>query len=244
MIRTRGLRRSRVRSGRSVRLQSPQTAYTALGDSAGSFTPLDYALGAGYARRVGLMAIGGGLKVIRSSLNDRGGTSAAVDLGALWRHAADLGDGLLDLGGGVSNLGPPLKLGSTADPLPLRARAGALWHPSPTFDVALDLVFPVDQAPYAAFGVEARFPAAMVGSTKPGSRPLRGGYDQSARRRRRLRRRRPRRRRRSRGATVRLRLDRARRPVVEPRHRGVSFLTKPEPPRFRSDGYGARDPRG
>ncbi len=160
--------------------QSPQTAYSSLGDASGSFTPLDVAAGAGYARRLGPVGLGVGMKVIRSSLSDRSGTTAAVDFGALARHVTDLGEGPLDVGAAVTNLGPPLKLGSSADALPLNARAGALWHASPNFSVALDLVAPVDQDPYAALGVEARFPAAMVGSSRPWVAALRGGYNQNA----------------------------------------------------------------
>lgn len=159
--------------------QSAQTYYDALGNAAGRFTPLDLAAGAGYARRLGPVSVGGGLKLIRSSLAGLDATTAAVDLGVSARHAADLGDGPLDLGASVSNLGPPLKLGSSADPLPLRARAGALWHTSPNLDAALDVVFPVDQDPYLALGVEAHFPASMVGSSRPWVASLRGGYDQN-----------------------------------------------------------------
>ena len=160
--------------------QSPQTGYTRVGDASGSFTPLDVAAGAGYARRAGPLLLGAGLKAIRSSLADRSGTTAALDFGALARHVADLGDGTLDVGGSVTNLGPPLKLGSTADPLPLSARAGGLWRVTPTFDAALDVVLPVDQDPYVAVGAEARFPAAMVGSARPWTAALRAGYNQNA----------------------------------------------------------------
>jgi hypothetical protein len=160
--------------------QSAQTKYTSVGDASGSFTPLDLAAGAGYARRVGPVALGAGLKMIRSSLADQSGTSAAVDLGVLAKHVADLGDGPLDAGGSVSNLGPPLKLGSSADALPLNVRAGGLWHMSPNFDAALDVVFPVDQDPYAAVGFEARLPAAAIGSSRPWVAALRAGYNQNA----------------------------------------------------------------
>lgn len=159
--------------------QSPQTNYTARGDSNGTFTPLDLAFGGGAAVRAGSFAFGGGLKAIRSSLADRSAMSAAVDLGATGRHLADLGEGPIDVGVAINNFGPPLKLGSNADPLPMRSRLGGLWHASPTFDAALDIVFPVDQDPYAAFGVEARFPASIVGSIKPWSAALRAGYDQN-----------------------------------------------------------------
>ena len=160
--------------------QSAQTTYTNVGDASGNFTPLDVAAGAGYARRIGPVALGAGLKMIRSSLADQSGTSAAVDLGVLAKHVADVGEGPIDVGGSATNLGPPLKLGATASPLPLNVRAGALWHVSPNFDAALDIVCPVDQDPYAAFGAEARFPAAMVGSARPWVASVRAGYNQNA----------------------------------------------------------------
>ncbi|MBI3564511.1 MAG: PorV/PorQ family protein [Elusimicrobia bacterium] len=159
--------------------QSPQTSYTGTGDSNGTFTPLDLAFGGGAAVRAGSFAFGGGLKAIRSSLADRSAMTAAADFGATGKHLVDLGEGPVDFGVALTNFGPPLKLGSNADPLPMRARAGGLWHASPTFDAALDLVFPVDQDPYASVGVESRFPASMVGSTKPWYAALRAGYDQN-----------------------------------------------------------------
>lgn len=159
--------------------QAPQTVYTALGDASGAFTPLDVAAGAGYARRVGGVSIGLGLKAIRSTLSDHSGTTAAADFGLLARHMGDLGEGPIDIGVAVSNLGPPLKLGQSADPLPLRARAGALWHASPTFDMAADVIFPVDQDEYMELGAEARFPADMMGSSLPWTAALRAGYDQN-----------------------------------------------------------------
>lgn len=159
--------------------QSPQTYYTAQGDANGTFTPMDLAAAAAYAGRVGPVALGAGLKVLRSSLADRTGTGFAADFGALLPHAADLGDGPLDAGLAVSNLGPPLKIGSSADPLPFRARVGAVWHASPVFDAVLDVVLPVDQDPYTAGGVEARLPASRLGSSRPWTAALRVGYDQS-----------------------------------------------------------------
>lgn len=159
--------------------QSAQTAYDARGDAAGRFAPLDLAAGAAYARRLGPAMMGAGFKLIRSSIDDRSGLGAAVDLGFLLRHATDLGESPLDIGAGLSNLGPPLKLGETSDPLPLRARAGALWHMSPVFDAAVDVVFPADQEPFAALGLEAVCPASSLGSRKPWAAFLRAGYDQS-----------------------------------------------------------------
>lgn len=158
--------------------QSAQTRYSATGDSAGSFTPLDLAAGAAYAHRLGPVALGAGLKLVRSSLDSRKGATAAADLGIFAPNVSELGEGPLDVGFAVSNLGPPLKIGETADPLPLGMRAGALWHLSPTADVAVDVVAPVDDDPHAALGVEWRFPASMVGSKRPWSFAVRAGFDQ------------------------------------------------------------------
>jgi len=160
--------------------QAPQTTYNSVGDAGGSFAPLDVAAGAGYARRVGPVALGAGLKLIRSSLADQTGASAALDLGVQAKHVADIGDGPLDLGASATNLGPPLKLGTAASPLPLNLRGGAVWRASANFDAAFDLVVPVDADPYVAVGAEARFPAALVGSARPWCAALRGGYNQNA----------------------------------------------------------------
>lgn len=160
--------------------QGAQTAYNSFGDSTGKFTPTDLALGAWYARRLlGPVSLGGGLKIIRSQLDDRSGMTAAVDFGLLAKHIAEIGDGPFDAGFSVQNIGPPLKLGSASDPLPVRIRAGGLWHVSPTFDAGLDVNLPVDQDPYASLGVEARLPASRVGSTKPWVISIRSGYDQN-----------------------------------------------------------------
>jgi hypothetical protein len=160
--------------------QSAQTAYNSIGDSTGKFTPTDLALGAWYAHRlVGPLSLAGGLKLIRSSIDDRSGTTAALDFGLLAQHVADLGDGPLDAGFALQNIGPPLKLGSASDPLPARIRAGGLWHVSPSFDAGLDINLPVDQDPYASLGVEGRIPASRVGSAKPWVISIRGGYDQN-----------------------------------------------------------------
>ena len=159
--------------------QGAQTAYNAVGDAAGKFTPSDFALGGWYSHRLGAVAVAGGLKIIRSSLADRSGMTAALDLGLLARHVAEIGEGSLDAGVAVQHLGPPLNLGGTADPLPLRLRAGSVWHVSPTFDAALDVNVPVDADPYASLGVETRIPASKIGSAKPWAISVRGGYDQN-----------------------------------------------------------------
>ncbi len=160
--------------------QGAQTAYNSLGDSTGKFTPSDLALGAWYGRRlIGPLSLAGGLKIIRSQLDDRSGMTAAVDFGLLAKHVAEISDGPLDVGLSIQNIGPPLKLGSSSDPLPARIRAGGLWRVSPTFDAGLDINLPVDQDPYASLGVEGRIPASKIGSAKPWIVSVRGGYDQN-----------------------------------------------------------------
>jgi len=158
--------------------QGAQTSYNAQGDSTGKFTPMDLALGAWYSHRLGSLAVGGGLKLIRAALADRSGMTAALDFGFLAKHVAEIGEGPLDTGVAIQHLGPPLNLGGTADPLPLRLRAGGVWHVSPTFDAALDVNLPVDADPYASFGVESRIPA-KAGSAKPWAICIRGGFDQN-----------------------------------------------------------------
>lgn len=160
--------------------QGAQTRYNGVGDATGKFTPNDLALGAWYSRRFGgSVAVAGGLKLIRSALDDRSGTTAALDFGGVLRHVADLGDGQLDLGGSLTNFGPPMKLGGSSDPLPARLRGGALWRVSPTVDAGLDVNLPVDADPYVSLGVEGRIPASAAGSKKPWTVSVRGGYDQN-----------------------------------------------------------------
>lgn len=159
--------------------QGAQTTYDAQGNSAGTFKSGDLALGASYAHRAGRMWFGGGLKILRQTLDDRSAAGAAVDLGLAAPSASHLGDGPLDLGLSLVNLGPPVKLGPTADPLPARVRAGANWRVNPVFDAALDLVLPADQAPFVCIGFEGRLPAAKMGSSKDWSAAMRVGYDQS-----------------------------------------------------------------
>ncbi len=159
--------------------QGAQTRYSAVGDATGKFTPNDLALGGWYARRLGGLTLAGGLKLIRSALDDRSGVTAAADIGATAKHVADLGDGELDVGAALQHLGPPLKLGGASDPLPARLRAGGLWRATPNVDAAFDLNLPVDADPYVSVGFEARLAAAKAGSKKPWTVSARGGYDQN-----------------------------------------------------------------
>ncbi|MDD5630283.1 MAG: PorV/PorQ family protein [Elusimicrobia bacterium] len=155
--------------------QDAQTAYNGQGDAVGSFRPYDLAVGAAYARRFGGFAAGAGLKLIRSSVDDASGTSAAVDFGAQAPGVVLVGDRPLDIGAYVSNLGPPIKVGGASAPLPLAIVGGALWHLADPVDASFDLHLPSDQDPYVSLGVEASYRFDQ----RRHSAFLRLGYDQS-----------------------------------------------------------------
>lgn len=153
--------------------QSPQTGYTAQGDVDGSFSPSDMAFSLGWGRRVGRPLVGGSLRIVRSTLAEQSGTTAAFDFGAQFERAGQIGEGVLDAGVWFSNLGAPLKLGSTSAPLPFKLQGGGLWHASPVVNFGLDVHMPVDDDPYVSMGIEGVY-------RQPGWKgALRAGFDQS-----------------------------------------------------------------
>lgn len=153
--------------------QAPQTAYSTTGDSTGEFTPYDLAAALGYGRRSGRIRMGASLKLIRSSLADVSGATAAADVSVQVLHAARVGDTPVDIGAGLSNLGPGLRLGENTAPLPLHLRAGMLWHASEAAGAALDLNLPVDHDPYVSLGFEREFKRDSLRAA------LRLGYNQA-----------------------------------------------------------------
>ena len=155
--------------------QGAMTAYNGVGDAVGSFRPNDLALALSYAHRFARLSLGGSLKMIRSSLDDVSGMSAALDLGVQAKNACLVGDRPLDLGASVSNFGPPIKLGGVSSPLPFALAGGMLWHTTPAFDSSLDLHLPADQDPYVSFGIEAKFRF----DKERRRAALRAGYNQS-----------------------------------------------------------------
>lgn len=144
-------------AGLSYFSQASLTSYNSVGDPTGNFTPVDLAVSLDYARRVNRILLGGGLKIVRSSLSNSSAMTVAADLGFQALHVTEAGEGAVDVGAAVSNLGPPLRLGSVASALPMVLRAGFLWHTSPVLNSAIDVVMPVDQDPYAALGLEGVF---------------------------------------------------------------------------------------
>ncbi|HAM36719.1 MAG TPA: hypothetical protein DEB40_00675 [Elusimicrobia bacterium] len=155
--------------------QGAMTAYNGQGDPAGTFRPSDLAVSAAYARRFDEFSLGGGLKMIRASVDDVSGTTAALDFGGQARNVCLVGERPLDVGASLTNFGPAIKLGGASAPLPLALAAGMLWHASPALDSSLDVHLPVDQDPYVSLGVEA----FLFFDQSRRKAAFRVGYDQS-----------------------------------------------------------------
>ena len=140
--------------------QSSIQGYSPLGDPGDSFQPYDLAFTGGYAKKIGKVRVGGSAKFIRSKLSDASGSAFALDFGLQGERVTDLGEGALDIGVSVRNLGPAIRLGAIADPLPFKLQMGALWHISPRLKGMLDGHMPVDEAPFASVGAEWNYPVA------------------------------------------------------------------------------------
>lgn len=138
--------------------QSSIQGYDTLGDPSGSFTPNDLCLSAAYANKWRSVNLGAGAKVIRSKVADASGTTFAVDLGLQLQRITDLGEGPVDWGVSLVNLGPPIRTGSMADPLPIKLQTGMLWNISPRIRFMLDGHMPVDHSPYPSLGLEGHYP--------------------------------------------------------------------------------------
>jgi len=138
--------------------QSSLTRFDVLGNAQGDFKPVDFAFAVGYGKTFGRLQFGTSLKFIRSQIDDATGSSFALDLGVQAQRLTDLGEGPLDVGFSILNLGPAIAVGSIADPLPLKLQGGVLWHISPTVNGLLDLHLSVDQDPYFSIGSEVHFP--------------------------------------------------------------------------------------
>jgi hypothetical protein len=155
--------------------QTSQVIYNTVGDSIGSFQPSDMAANLSYAFRKPSWLFGASGKVLRSNLGDVAGTSAAMDLGVQVLQLTDAGEGAVDAGLAIMNLGAPMKTGGSSDPLPMLMRIGVLWHTAPFLESAFDLNLPVDDDPFLAVGFEAH---KGFGDRKAWKAFLRAGYNQ------------------------------------------------------------------
>ncbi|MBI5244340.1 MAG: PorV/PorQ family protein [Elusimicrobia bacterium] len=134
---------------------------------AGTFGANDMALAVSYGRRCDKkLSLGGTLKYIQQSLDDRHANAAAADLGALYRAGERW-----SLSGGLRHLGSSPKLGSVADPLPVTGFLGAAYRPKADALLTLDVGFPRDRA--FTYGVGAELSHTLSGTARGA---LRLGY--------------------------------------------------------------------
>ncbi|MBK8575460.1 MAG: PorV/PorQ family protein [Elusimicrobia bacterium] len=126
------------------------------GASAGSITPDDMAMTAGYGRTLGPVSVGAGLKYVKSKLVDSASTWA-LDLGVL--SQGFLGD-RLRVGGSITNLGSGLKYESEKEDLPTTIKGGAAYQMSKRVAFALDAAFPKEEDAYVMGGAEYEMPIA------------------------------------------------------------------------------------
>lgn len=152
----RPLKGGRSALGTALLYHSPGTidAYDRFGNGNGSFTPIDLAVLAAYARKFGPFNTGVAGKFIRSELAGSSGISFALDMGAQLERVGDVGEGQVDFGAAIRNLGPAISVGSVADPLPFAVQLGAQWHVNPQVAMLLDGHLDVDAAPYPSLAGE------------------------------------------------------------------------------------------
>lgn len=82
----------------------------------------DLAFGGGYARSLGALSLGVGLKMLREQIDDVTATGFALDGGALYRVERVQG---LVVGAALRNVGPDVKFQTTKEKLPTELRVGA-----------------------------------------------------------------------------------------------------------------------
>ena len=120
------------------------------GINLGSFTPYDMAIAAGYAHKFDLFSVGASAKYVRSVILTAAQT-AAIDVGVI---SAPLLHDKLRLSGVASNIGGDLKFEQESDPLPMTYRFGASYQITRQWLASTDVVLPVNDSPYLAFGTE------------------------------------------------------------------------------------------
>lgn len=122
------------------------------GTEIGSFSPRDLEVSFGLARTLPRgFSVGGALKHISSKIIATA-EAQTVDLGALYAPAAWP---KLSLGFAATNIFGTLRYEVVEADLPTVLRAGGSWRDG-GWTLASDLVFPRDNAPHAALGVERR----------------------------------------------------------------------------------------
>jgi len=129
-----------------------QQGFTTANQPTGAFRPNSYSLSFAYGKKANdTVSWGVGAKYIREKIESETGTAFALDAGLLykphnsqWRYAAVL-----------SNFGTKIKIGSSADPLPLTLKTGAAYRmPKMPLTLALDAYFIKNSDPEYHFGAE------------------------------------------------------------------------------------------
>lgn len=95
------------------------------------------------------VSLGGSLKFIRQSIDDKTASAFALDMGTLYRL-----DRRLTLAGGLRHLGSSPKFVSKSDPLPLVWYLGSRYRLRPRWTAAMDLALPRDRAVSFSLGTE------------------------------------------------------------------------------------------
>lgn len=138
------------------------------GNPDGSLTPKDMALTGGYARPMGPVVGGIGVKYIKSTLVDSA-SALSLDLGV---ESRGLMNNRLTLGLVGQNLVGSLKYDAETNPLPRQIKVGAGYEVKKNWTAVADLVFPKDADSWFSLGTEYG-----VKVYEPWGLALRGGYN-------------------------------------------------------------------
>jgi hypothetical protein len=113
-----------------------QLGYTASNTFTGAFRPISYAMMIATSRKLSNdLSVGLGLEYIKEKIADANGSAWALDAGALYTPKGSP----FRYGLALQNFGTKIKLGTTADRLPLTLRAGVAYHvPKKPLTIAAD----------------------------------------------------------------------------------------------------------
>ena len=128
-----------------------QQAYSTTNTPEGTFRPNSYAFTISYGQKSNeKVSWGAAVKYIREKIASESGSAYAVDAGLLYRAAPNWRLALV-----AQNLGTKIKIGSTADPLPLTLRLGAAYDlPKMPLTLTGDLYMIKNSDPEYHFGAE------------------------------------------------------------------------------------------
>ena len=138
------------------------------GNPDGSLAPNDLAITGGYARAVGPVKVGAGLKYIQSTLVDKA-TTVSMDVGV---ESRPLLNERLTLGLVGQNLMGSLKYDTESNDLPMTIKAGAGYKIKKNWTAVADMTFPKGADSSYSVGTEYRLKIQ-----EPWGVALRGGYN-------------------------------------------------------------------